>query len=1151
MADRVLETVGIRVVALTDQLESQLTAATNRVKQFGQSASGAGAPTSALAERIEGLRNRSLNLRNDLERGAISTENFKRENQELLATVNQLTPGLDRMSREYTELAAVGGRAARGIATVEGRVSRLGISANIANGIVGSTASSLSRLGPAGQIASQGLFAVSPALRGISGAGLAAAAAIAGVTIAAAALSKRGIPELLEVQRAINILEGESGQSFANLRDDIDSFRDSLGLVGATFSRADIASALGETVKAGVDAADAFTLLGAATNVAAQGEQGLNESSELLLTNLRQFRLEVSEAARVTDVLTKANLLARGETAEFQKGLSTIGPVANLLNTSIEETTALLVVLDNVGLEAGERGATALRTAFTQLLDPTSKSRAELERLGVSTTDVSGKLRNGFDILKDMATALAGSETAAQSLAIIFDTRAVSAVAALSDAFADGVFDADRFVEAMKDSEGAAADFAEEMKDELEGAFERLKAATDNFAESWAALWADDQTRVTGFFARMIENLDRGLVDLKQFVDESNAILRGLDERFFGAQGSGGRGGSGPLDQLPSGATNTRFDEVTTPGGFTFSPTGVSDGPQLPVTDPTVENGGGNGGGADDDDAGSSSGRAPKTLDDFFNELIEDLEGRARLLDVQLGIPGDDLDERRDAARDRIRLTEGFIGRAAGEFGVGLDDPRVQIAVANLQAASESLDDIVRSEELLAREEARAARGGGVLPSSTAQGRAQGQFQRFMGGFGVAAPEFEVEVPDSKRIPEPDFGVAVADGVDVQLGRFDPRTGGLTPGATGVVDEAALREANQLAAKQASDIALAAAAHEEYVQSLSDAELIATKTFQLWEEAGNKQAAVAADAASLASKPWQLFEAAAEKAADAAAVAAALASKPWQLFEEAAEKQARVAEQAAALASKPFQLSDGRAEKEQERRSALLAVESERRVELAEAEQQRRTALLSEESAIRLKNAQGGVLRALRAEDKSAAAAFLISDKADAMEAADSLAEAGDQFRQDVIAAGIGFASEIAQGVIDGESGGEVFTNAAFGFLGSAVGLLPFPFNLLAQAGVGLFSGLAQNAFNEDDEKAAKERENRVNRVSAPSLTIEQTFNQNWSFAGGQGPAEARQVSNVVVTDALKELQRTLNSFIPRVERLEAATGVESPRGAV
>ncbi len=149
---------------------------------------------------------------------------------------------------------------------------------------------------------------------------------------------------------------------------------------------------------------------------------------------LEQFGLKSNNTAtmlkntqRVTDSLsyvankTSAGFSDMGEAMEY------VGPVANGLHMSLEQTAAAIGLMSNQGIE-GEKAGTALRGALSQLMNPSKQNEIGFKRLGISIKD----FKNGSIGLPEIIDSIKKSSkgmTAQQlqsNLALAFGTEAVS-----------------------------------------------------------------------------------------------------------------------------------------------------------------------------------------------------------------------------------------------------------------------------------------------------------------------------------------------------------------------------------------------------------------------------------------------------------------------------------------------------------------------------------------------------------------------------------------------------------------------------------------------------------------------------------------------------------------------------------------------------
>src|SRR5690606_9381067 len=117
---------------------------------------------------------------------------------------------------------------------------------------------------------------------------LAAVGGVVALGAAAVGLTRRGIPEVKEFDSAIRVLIASGEElSKSGFNDTLRDLQAAAGSAGDLFSRSTIATSLAEIVKAGVDFRSAIDLMVPGMQLASVTGQSLNETTTLLLGNLR------------------------------------------------------------------------------------------------------------------------------------------------------------------------------------------------------------------------------------------------------------------------------------------------------------------------------------------------------------------------------------------------------------------------------------------------------------------------------------------------------------------------------------------------------------------------------------------------------------------------------------------------------------------------------------------------------------------------------------------------------------------------------------------------------------------------------------------------------------------------------------------------
>lgn len=260
---------------------------------------------------------------------------------------------------------------------------------------------------------------------------------------------------------------------------DLDRLREAAIKAGAEtiFSAKDAADAQAELAKAGLSTAD---ILGGALrgslDLAAAGQLGLADAARISAQAMQIFGLRGDDVSHIADVLAAGANKSTASVASLGEGLGNAGGAARLAGLSLEETVGVLALLDQNAVRGAE-GGTALRSALIALFTPSKLQREEMQRLGISVFDATGKFV-GLERLAGILQERLGGLTDAQrnaSLGIIFGTFGIQAATALYKSGAAGVRDYTKAV----DDQGAASRFAGKALDNLAGDVEQLRGSIE------------------------------------------------------------------------------------------------------------------------------------------------------------------------------------------------------------------------------------------------------------------------------------------------------------------------------------------------------------------------------------------------------------------------------------------------------------------------------------------------------------------------------------------------------------------------------------------------------------------------------------------------------------------------------------------------
>ena len=247
------------------------------------------------------------------------------------------------------------------------------------------------------------------------------------------------------------------------------------------FSASEAADALNYLALAGYDAQKAAEALPAVLNLASAGGMDLAYASDLATDAMAALGIEATNEnlTRFGDELAKTASTANASVSQLGEAILTVGGTAKSLAGGTMELNAALGVLANRGIK-GSEGGTALRNIILALTAPTDKAAASMEEFGLSVLDAEGNMRPLNEIFRDLDNALSGMSEGEKTEVLnnIFNKVDLKSAQALLAGCGD---EFDNLTTAIDGCDGAMADMAETMTDNLEGDLKSLSSKAEAF----------------------------------------------------------------------------------------------------------------------------------------------------------------------------------------------------------------------------------------------------------------------------------------------------------------------------------------------------------------------------------------------------------------------------------------------------------------------------------------------------------------------------------------------------------------------------------------------------------------------------------------------------------------------------------------------
>lgn len=228
----------------------------------------------------------------------------------------------------------------------------------------------------------------------------------------------------------------------------------------------ELAQATVTLAQAGLSAEQITDVLDTVNKLAVATGSDLKTAVGTMTSILSIWEMQSTEAARAADVLTTTLNKSKAEMQSIANGLQYAGAAAAQMGISFEETAAAMGAVTNAGIKARSSIGTGFRALVTELTNPTKRLTNEVERLGLSMSDIDVKQNGLIGVVQTLKRAGFDSEASFKG----FERRSATFYAALSSQL-DSY---DKIREAMNRG-GSTAESYEKQMNTLTAQFARLK----------------------------------------------------------------------------------------------------------------------------------------------------------------------------------------------------------------------------------------------------------------------------------------------------------------------------------------------------------------------------------------------------------------------------------------------------------------------------------------------------------------------------------------------------------------------------------------------------------------------------------------------------------------------------------------------------
>ena len=265
---------------------------------------------------------------------------------------------------------------------------------------------------------------------------------------------------------------------------DLESLTDKAKEMGAKtkFSATESAQAMEYMAMAGWKTSDMLNGIEGIMNLAAASGEDLATTSDIVTDALTAMGLQASDSGHFADVLAAASSNANTNVSMMGETFKYAAPLAGALGYNVEDLSMAIGLMANAGIKGGQAG-TALRSVLTRLAKPPKEAAEAMDQYGISLKNSDGSMKSLMEVMENMRDSLQGlpEDEQAAAAAAIGGQEAMSGLLAIINA-SEGDFD--KLSSAIDHADGAAAEMAATMQDNLAGQITILKSGLEGLGIS-------------------------------------------------------------------------------------------------------------------------------------------------------------------------------------------------------------------------------------------------------------------------------------------------------------------------------------------------------------------------------------------------------------------------------------------------------------------------------------------------------------------------------------------------------------------------------------------------------------------------------------------------------------------------------------------
>ncbi|AVH85689.1 putative tape measure protein [Lactobacillus phage Silenus] len=234
-------------------------------------------------------------------------------------------------------------------------------------------------------------------------------------------------------------------------------------------------------------------------------------------------------------ILTQTANLSNASIEDMSGAISNIGGTAKNAGFGLGDMSESIGLLTNKGFTA-QRASQDLNHAILQMMAPSDKARGAMDKLGLSFTDSSGKMKPFPKILKEVAAATDGmtSSQKAAALKTMFNTAGMQAMLPLMDSVKDKSGNTatswDAYAKAQDGASSSTATATKFLKDQANEMQQNVGSKIEQIGGNWESLRNKSLAAKGGVNSAMVDMINQTIT----WATESDSSLAQVARGFIG-----------------------------------------------------------------------------------------------------------------------------------------------------------------------------------------------------------------------------------------------------------------------------------------------------------------------------------------------------------------------------------------------------------------------------------------------------------------------------------------------------------------------------------------------------------------------------------------------------------------------------------------